>query len=167
MTRATRSSPSGHPDHPHPETLENPEPLEAPDRPHLADREGRSGPVLPRPPAATPTPDTPDRKIPAEPGEANPDDQLLALREEVRQLRHAIAWRPVIDQARGVLMARYECSSRQAWDILRETSQLSNTKLRTVAAAVVAAATRGTTPPQRLREALSRATARHVPPAPR
>lgn len=66
--------------------------------------------------------------------------QLHRLRTEVQQLRQAIATRPVIDQARGVLMALHACSSDEAWHVLREASQLSNTKLREVAAMVTAGA---------------------------
>lgn len=66
--------------------------------------------------------------------------QLDLLRTEVEQLRRAIVTRPVIDQARGVLMATHACSPDQAWNVLREASQLSNTKLRKVAAAVTAGA---------------------------
>ncbi|MFJ9536749.1 ANTAR domain-containing protein [Streptomyces sp. NPDC101225] len=88
------------------------------------------------------------------------EEQLASLREEVRQLRRAISSRPVIDQARGVLMATHSCTSDQAWNILREASQLSNTKLRTVADAVTAAAGgEGTPPPGQLRVALRTAIA--------
>ncbi|GAA4806523.1 ANTAR domain-containing protein [Streptomyces ziwulingensis] len=87
---------------------------------------------------------------------------LEELEEEVEQLRHAIASRPVIDQARGVLMAVHACSSDEAWHILRETSQLSNTKLRSVAEAVTAgAAPDGPPPPPDVRAALRTALARH------
>ncbi|MGW0609944.1 ANTAR domain-containing protein [Streptomyces sp. NPDC002788] len=86
---------------------------------------------------------------------------LHVLQEEVEQLRHAIASRPVIDQARGILMATHGCTSDEAWHILRETSQLSNTKLRDVAAAVtVSAEADGPAPPAELRTALQRAVAR-------
>ncbi|MEU1848636.1 ANTAR domain-containing protein [Streptomyces sp. NPDC019990] len=88
-------------------------------------------------------------------------ERLHTLQEEVEQLRQAIASRPVIDQARGILMATHGCSSDEAWHILRETSQLSNTKLREVAAAVTASAeTNGPPPPPELRTALQRALAR-------
>ncbi|MEU5095005.1 hypothetical protein [Streptomyces sp. NPDC020996] len=50
---------------------------------------------------------------------------------------------------------------KEAWDILREASQLSNTKLRTVAAAVTAGAGGdGPPPPPALRRALHTAAAR-------
>ncbi|MDH6551480.1 response regulator NasT [Streptomyces sp. SAI-041] len=81
--------------------------------------------------------------------------QLDRLRTEVEQLRQAILTRPVIDQARGVLMAAHACSSNQAWDVLREASQLSNTKLREVAAVVAAGAgSEGPAPSPELRRAL-------------
>ncbi|WP_181798242.1 ANTAR domain-containing response regulator, partial [Streptomyces sp. WELS2] len=59
-------------------------------------------------------------------------EQLDVLRLEIAQLRHAIDSRPVIDQARGVLMAAHTCTPDQAWEVLREASQRTNTKLRRV-----------------------------------
>jgi anti-anti-sigma regulatory factor len=88
-------------------------------------------------------------------------EQLRHLQDEVDQLRHAIVSRPVIDQARGILMATHACTSDEAWTILREASQLANTKLRTVAAAVTASTgTDGPPPPEELRAALRTAVAR-------
>lgn len=82
-------------------------------------------------------------------------EQLHLLRAEVEQLRQAIASRPVIDQARGILMAAHSCTSEEAWTILRKTSQLSNTKLRTVAAALTAGTEAdGPLPPVEVRTAL-------------
>ncbi|MGW0816020.1 ANTAR domain-containing protein [Streptomyces viridiviolaceus] len=92
---------------------------------------------------------------------AERSERLHVLQEEVEQLRQAIASRPVIDQARGVLMALHACTPDEAWQILRETSQLSNTKLRTVAAAVTAGAGNdGPVPPAEVRTALRTALAR-------
>ncbi|WP_043373290.1 ANTAR domain-containing protein [Streptomyces mutabilis] len=109
----------------------------------------------------------PERKPEQEPetaphaAPAAPAEQLHVLQEEVEQLRRAIASRPVIDQARGVLMALHACTSDEAWHILREASQLSNTKLRTVAAAVTAGAeSDGPPPPPEVRTALRTALAR-------
>ncbi|MFD5802065.1 ANTAR domain-containing protein [Streptomyces sp. NPDC127020] len=88
-------------------------------------------------------------------------ERLHVLEEEVDQLRRAIASRPVIDQARGVLMALHACTSDEAWDILREASQLSNTKLRDVAAAVTAGTENdGPPPPPAVRAALRTALTR-------
>ncbi|MFG2512879.1 ANTAR domain-containing response regulator [Streptomyces sp. NPDC048584] len=101
--------------------------------------------------------DTTDPLRPAQ----EPEARLLLLQEEVEQLRRAIASRPVIDQARGILMATYGCTSDEAWHILREASQLSNTKLRSVAESLTAsAAAEATPPPEDVRAALSRALAR-------
>ncbi|MET8566928.1 ANTAR domain-containing protein [Streptomyces sp. NPDC004783] len=92
---------------------------------------------------------------------AERSERLHVLQEEVEQLRHAIASRPVIDQARGVLMALHSCTPDEAWHILREASQLSNTKLRTVAAAVTAGArVDGPPPPPEVRTALRTALER-------
>ena len=88
------------------------------------------------------------------------EERLLLLQEEVEQLRQAIASRPVIDQARGILMATYGCTSDEAWHILREASQLSNTKLRAIAESLTACAeAEGTPPPPEVRTALARALA--------
>ncbi|MEU3525152.1 ANTAR domain-containing protein [Streptomyces sp. NPDC038707] len=88
-------------------------------------------------------------------------EQLDTLRLEIAQLRHAIDSRPVIDQARGILMAAHTCTPDQAWEILREASQRTNTKLRQVASAVTAsAAPDGTPPPEPLRSALAAAVRR-------
>lgn len=46
--------------------------------------------------------------------------------------------RPVIDQARGMVMALVPCPAPVAWEILVETSQHTNIKLREVAAHLVA-----------------------------
>ncbi|MFG2677597.1 ANTAR domain-containing protein [Streptomyces sp. NPDC048392] len=88
-------------------------------------------------------------------------ERLHVLQQEVTQLRRAIASRPVIDQARGVLMALHACTSDEAWHILREASQLSNTKLHTVAAAVTASTEGdGPPPPAEVRRALRTALSR-------
>lgn len=103
-----------------------------------------------------------DRSAPPSPPEPERSRRLHDLQEEVEQLRQAIASRPVIDQARGVLMAVHSCSSEAAWEILREASQLSNTKLRAVAEAVTASAGNdGPPPPPRIRTALRTAATRH------
>ncbi|MBR8641529.1 ANTAR domain-containing protein [Streptomyces tuirus] len=103
--------------------------------------------------AAVPAPDLGSSVVSLERAE-----RLHVLQEEVEQLRQAIVSRPVIDQARGILMATHGCTSDEAWHILRETSQLSNTKLREVAAAVTASAEpNGPPPPPELRTALQRA----------
>ncbi|MFJ6663780.1 ANTAR domain-containing protein [Streptomyces sp. NPDC091383] len=91
-------------------------------------------------------------------------EQLDLLRLEIAQLRQALDSRPVIDQARGVLMAAHGCTPDQAWEILREASQHSNVKLHRIAAAITASASPGgPPPPEPLRRALRTAVAHHVP----
>ncbi|WP_050506915.1 ANTAR domain-containing protein [Streptomyces rimosus] len=82
------------------------------------------------------------------------------LRAENALLRRALSGRPVIDQARGILMATEECTAEQAWDILRQTSQHANRKVREVAGEVVADAT-GTVPPGPARTHLREAVRQH------
>ncbi|MDN3250413.1 ANTAR domain-containing protein [Streptomyces mutabilis] len=66
-----------------------------------------------------------------------PDAELERLRTEVTQLRQALASRPVIDQARGMIMAIGRCTPEQAWDVLVVVSQHNNVKLHTVARQLV------------------------------
>ncbi|MEU4245871.1 ANTAR domain-containing protein [Amycolatopsis sp. NPDC026612] len=61
---------------------------------------------------------------------------------EADQLREALRTRPVIDQAKGILMAQHRCSADEAFDMLRQRSQVTNTKLREVAQALVDDVTR-------------------------
>jgi hypothetical protein len=62
---------------------------------------------------------------------------------ESRQLLEAMSSRAVIEQAKGVLMARSGCSPHEAFDMLRRASQRENRKLRVIAADIVAKATDG------------------------
>ncbi|MFH8336475.1 ANTAR domain-containing protein [Streptomyces sp. AM6-12] len=96
-------------------------------------------------------------------------DEALMLRRENGQLKHAMESRPVIDMARGVLMAGFGCNpggqparvgvvrevGRQ-WEILVTISQRTNTKLRDVAEAVTLAAA-GKPMPEGLQEHLATA----------
>ncbi|HEX5567646.1 MAG TPA: ANTAR domain-containing protein [Streptomyces sp.] len=85
--------------------------------------------------------------------------ELDRLRTEVAQLRRAIATRPLIDQARGMIMAFGRCTPQTSWEILVEVSQHTNTKLHTVAARLVAT-TLGDPLPEALRTALHSALRR-------
>ncbi|WP_050508193.1 ANTAR domain-containing protein [Streptomyces sp. NRRL B-11253] len=96
-----------------------------------------------------------DTADPEEPGAA-----VERLRAENARLRRALAGRPVIEQARGILMATEECTADQAWDILRQTSQHANLKVREIAGEVVADAT-GTVPPGPVRTHLREAVRQH------
>ncbi|ELP61715.1 ANTAR domain-containing protein [Streptomyces turgidiscabies] len=63
------------------------------------------------------------------------------LRIEVVQLRRAMQTRPVIDLARGVLMASFGLSAEDSWKVLVTVSQNTNTKLHEVADSLVGAVT--------------------------
>ncbi len=58
---------------------------------------------------------------------------------ENAQLREALSTRPVIEQAKGMVMLLRGCSPAEAFGVLVTLSQSSNVKLRDVAAVVVAA----------------------------
>ena len=86
--------------------------------------------------------------------------EIDRLRTEVTQLRHAMASRSVIDQARGMVMVMARCPPQVAWDVLVEVSQHTNTKLREVAMALVATAQGRTRLPQPLGAELAAALRR-------
>jgi hypothetical protein len=64
-------------------------------------------------------------------------DDYAALGREVTHLRRALRTRPVIEQAKGILMAERKCDEDAAFAVLRTMSQNSNVPLAQVAAAVV------------------------------
>jgi GAF domain-containing protein len=59
---------------------------------------------------------------------------------EVTHLRKAMESRAVIEQAKGMIMARDRCSAEEAFDMLTRISQQQNIKLRNLAQIVVDAA---------------------------
>jgi hypothetical protein len=60
-----------------------------------------------------------------------------ALRDEVAHLQEAMKSQRDIGMAIGLLSARFECSTEQAWRTMLRISQDSNTKVRTVARVLV------------------------------
>ncbi|MEU6680187.1 ANTAR domain-containing protein [Streptomyces sp. NPDC046925] len=106
-----------------------------------------AAPARPRAPApAPPAPDSGGGEDQASGGVLPNGAQAQELRRENAQLREAMATRPVIDQARGVLMALGACGSESAWQMLVDTSQRTNTKLWRVAEMVVAGPEAGRCP---------------------
>ena len=59
------------------------------------------------------------------------------LTREVTQLRRAMKTRPMIEQAKGILMAQRRCDEKAAFAALRKMSQDNNVPLADVAAAIV------------------------------
>jgi len=58
------------------------------------------------------------------------------------QLQQALTTRATIDQAIGILMAQRHCDAEEAFGLLRQASNRSNTKLRDVAARLVGSVAR-------------------------
>jgi AmiR/NasT family two-component response regulator len=50
---------------------------------------------------------------------------------------------PVIEQAKGILIAQSRCGDAQAFDLLRRVSQRSNVPVRDLAAQIVATTEQG------------------------
>lgn len=71
------------------------------------------------------------------------ESELEYVREELAGLRAALVSRATIDQARGILIARYRISAEGAFDVLVRWSQERNIKLRTIAETLVALAQHG------------------------
>ncbi len=71
------------------------------------------------------------------PGDNSRHSDLDACQQEVVQLREALDTRPVIDQAKGLLIGRHGCSADEAFQMLSAASQRENRKLRDVAEAMV------------------------------
>jgi len=57
----------------------------------------------------------------------------------IAQLREALRTRSLVGQAQGMLMRQFDINGEQAFDALRRSSQNSNTKIRELAALLVAA----------------------------
>jgi hypothetical protein len=73
--------------------------------------------------------------------------EVAVLRAEITDLRRALASRPTIEQAKGVLMLRFHFGPETAFAVMKRVSQDNNIKLREVAQAIVAAAQRTAAPP--------------------
>ncbi|MGW6060973.1 ANTAR domain-containing protein [Streptomyces sp. NPDC055189] len=105
------------------------------------------------------TSDIDDEQNPHARAEQAPDDELL-------QLRRAMRTRPVIDMARGVLMASFGLNAEDAWSVLVSVSQNTNTKLHAVADDLVSAVTGGEIPPPFRRQLAATVARLQTPPAP-
>lgn len=82
---------------------------------------------------------SPTMNHPPVPQETQSDeDAEHDLHTEVVQLRRAMQTRPIIDLARGVLMASFRLTPEEAWNVLVAVSQHTNTKLHRLARDVLA-----------------------------
>ena len=67
-------------------------------------------------------------------------DAYWSAQELTAQLEAALESRGVIEQAKGIIIARDRCSPDEAFEVLKMESSRTNTKLRDIAAAIVAVA---------------------------
>ncbi|MEU9575528.1 ANTAR domain-containing protein [Streptomyces massasporeus] len=65
------------------------------------------------------------------------DDAVARLERENAQLRRAVDSHATVDQAIGVLVAVHRLEPAAGFEVLREVSQRTNTRLHTVAEAVL------------------------------
>jgi len=63
------------------------------------------------------------------------------------RLQARLATQPVIEQAKGIIMAQTRCRPEEAFDLLRKASQRGNVPVRELAQAVVARAGDGSSRP--------------------
>ncbi|MEU8984008.1 ANTAR domain-containing protein [Streptomyces sp. NPDC048309] len=70
--------------------------------------------------------------------DAQEPDRIVELREEIDQLKEAVTSHAVVDQAIGMMVALGRVTPDQGWTVLREISQHTNIKLRTIAEMIVA-----------------------------
>jgi hypothetical protein len=89
-------------------------------------------------------------------------ERVLALEEEVEQLKEAVSSHAVVDQAIGMLVALGRVSSDQGWAVLKDVSQHTNIKLRNVAELILIWGRNGEITPD-LRAELEDALDRHGP----
>jgi len=64
-------------------------------------------------------------------------EEYAEIAAEVSQLREALKTRPVIEQAKGIIMADRKCCPDEAFRLLKRLSMDSNVRIADVAAAVV------------------------------
>ncbi|GAA2584980.1 MULTISPECIES: ANTAR domain-containing protein [Streptomyces] len=90
----------------------------------------------------------PDR-VPASCADPDSDsDQIFRLQEEVRQLKEAVVSHAVVDQAIGVVVALGGVTPDEGWIVLKEVSQHTNIKLRSVAETMLIWGRTGVMPPE-------------------
>ncbi|MER6564121.1 ANTAR domain-containing protein [Streptomyces sp. NPDC001027] len=95
--------------------------------------------------------------------------RIFALEEEVEQLKEAVASHAVVDQAIGVVVALGRMTPEEGWAVLREVSQHTNVKLRSVAELILLWGRRGELPADiraELEDVLDRHGPTQVPGAP-
>lgn len=96
-------------------------------------------------------------------------DRIFALQEEVQQLKEAVVSHAVVDQAIGMVVVLGRISPDQGWAVLKEVSQHTNIKLRSVAELILVWGRTGVMPEEirsALEDALDRAGPTQIPGSP-
>jgi multidrug efflux pump subunit AcrA (membrane-fusion protein) len=78
---------------------------------------------------------------------SSPAGRELLLRSAYARLQARLDTMPVIEQAKGIIMAQSHCGDAEAFDMLRRASQRSNVPVRDLAAQIVANTAGVPTPP--------------------
>ena len=76
------------------------------------------------------------------------------------RLQARLGTMPVIEQAKGIIMAQHGCAPEEAFALLRQVSQRANVKVHVLAAQIVAHAT---PPPGKITATLRPSCSRWVP----
>src|SRR5215468_601560 len=63
--------------------------------------------------------------------------QVRRFEDVTARLQAQLDTMPVIEQAKGILMAQYRCPPEEAFDLLRRASQRANVKVNVLAAQIV------------------------------
>jgi hypothetical protein len=74
---------------------------------------------------------------------SSPAGRDLLHRSEYARLLARLDTMPVVEQAKGIIMAQSRCDETEAFDLLRRASQRSNVPVRDLAAQIVASAASG------------------------
>jgi len=88
------------------------------------------------------------------PESAQPHQNLDDCEDEIQDLRAALETRPVIDQAKGMLIGEHGCSPDEAFEMLSHASQRANRKVRDIAKAMVESGQSNEEPPSADRASL-------------
>ncbi len=93
-------------------------------------------------------------------------ERVDKLQDENAQLQEAIHAHAVVDQAIGVIIVLGHLTPKQGWNVLKETSQRTNIKLRHVAEHIVESAHTGQLRPTlrtELQQQIKRLQSPHTP----
>ncbi|MFI8192276.1 ANTAR domain-containing protein [Streptomyces sp. NPDC085946] len=96
-------------------------------------------------------------------------ERIFALQEEIQQLKEAVVSHAVVDQAIGMVVALGRVAPDEGWAVLKEVSQHTNIKLRTVAELILLWGRSGVMPAEiraELEDALDRFGPTQIPGAP-